>query len=122
MEIQKWANVKCGITLFPQTDSHLRHYLHLIENKPRYPVIFDSNGVVLSMPPIINGKFISDSFMLLLLFCESGCPIETLLHNVGYSGHSGQLSLAISVSKWYKADFCSTTIDGLPYTNRTPFL
>uniref|UniRef100_A0A803V0Y6 Phenylalanine--tRNA ligase beta subunit n=1 Tax=Ficedula albicollis TaxID=59894 RepID=A0A803V0Y6_FICAL len=38
-----------------RTDSHLRHYLHLIENKPRYPVIYDSNGVVLSMPPIING-------------------------------------------------------------------
>ncbi|KAI6063325.1 Phenylalanine--tRNA ligase beta subunit [Aix galericulata] len=38
-----------------RTDSHLRHYLHLIENKPVYPVIYDSNGVVLSMPPIING-------------------------------------------------------------------
>ncbi|NWR87610.1 SYFB ligase, partial [Furnarius figulus] len=38
-----------------RTDSHLRHYLPLIENKPRYPVIYDSNGVVLSMPPIING-------------------------------------------------------------------
>lgn len=50
---QKWNSV-CA--LFLQTDSHLRHYLHLIENKPRYPVIYDSNGVVLSMPPIINGK------------------------------------------------------------------
>uniref|UniRef100_A0A8C6ZU85 Phenylalanine--tRNA ligase beta subunit n=1 Tax=Nothoprocta perdicaria TaxID=30464 RepID=A0A8C6ZU85_NOTPE len=38
-----------------RTDSHLRHYLHLIENKPLYPIIYDSNGVVLSMPPIING-------------------------------------------------------------------
>lgn len=39
-----------------QTDSHLRHYLHIIEDKPVYPVIYDSNGVVLSMPPIINGE------------------------------------------------------------------
>jgi hypothetical protein len=39
-----------------QTDSHLRHYLHIIEDKPAYPVIYDSNGVVLSMPPIINGE------------------------------------------------------------------
>uniref|UniRef100_A0A8C4J237 Phenylalanine--tRNA ligase beta subunit n=1 Tax=Dromaius novaehollandiae TaxID=8790 RepID=A0A8C4J237_DRONO len=39
-----------------RTDSHLRHYLHLIENKPLYPIIYDSNGVVLSMPPIINGE------------------------------------------------------------------
>ncbi|KAM8804923.1 SYFB ligase, partial [Eudromia elegans] len=38
-----------------RTDSHLRHYLHLIEDKPLYPVIYDSKGVVLSMPPIING-------------------------------------------------------------------
>ncbi|XP_059803648.1 phenylalanine--tRNA ligase beta subunit isoform X1 [Hypanus sabinus] len=38
-----------------RTDSHLRHYLHIIEDKPVYPVIYDSNGIVLSMPPIING-------------------------------------------------------------------
>ncbi|KAK0134295.1 Phenylalanine--tRNA ligase beta subunit [Merluccius polli] len=38
-----------------KTDSQLRHYLHIIEDKSAYPVIYDSNGVVLSMPPIING-------------------------------------------------------------------
>uniref|UniRef100_A0A8C2Z4V5 Phenylalanine--tRNA ligase beta subunit n=1 Tax=Cyclopterus lumpus TaxID=8103 RepID=A0A8C2Z4V5_CYCLU len=38
-----------------KTDSHLKHFLHIIEDKPAYPVIYDSNGVVLSMPPIING-------------------------------------------------------------------
>ncbi|KAJ4936086.1 hypothetical protein JOQ06_017610 [Pogonophryne albipinna] len=38
-----------------KTDSHLRHYLHIIEDKPLYPVIYDCNGIVLSMPPIING-------------------------------------------------------------------
>uniref|UniRef100_A0A8C8CFC6 Phenylalanine--tRNA ligase beta subunit n=1 Tax=Oncorhynchus tshawytscha TaxID=74940 RepID=A0A8C8CFC6_ONCTS len=37
-----------------KTDSHLRHYLHIIEDKPVYPVIYDSNNIVLSMPPIIN--------------------------------------------------------------------
>ncbi|XP_071479166.1 phenylalanine--tRNA ligase beta subunit-like [Diadema antillarum] len=37
-------------------DSHLRHYLPIIRDKPVYPVILDSNGVVLSMPPIINGN------------------------------------------------------------------
>uniref|UniRef100_A0AAQ5ZSE7 Phenylalanine--tRNA ligase beta subunit n=1 Tax=Amphiprion ocellaris TaxID=80972 RepID=A0AAQ5ZSE7_AMPOC len=40
-----------------KTDSHLRHYLHIIEDKPVYPIIYDSNGIVLSMPPIINGEF-----------------------------------------------------------------
>uniref|UniRef100_A0A672NFS6 Phenylalanine--tRNA ligase beta subunit n=1 Tax=Sinocyclocheilus grahami TaxID=75366 RepID=A0A672NFS6_SINGR len=38
-----------------KTDGHLRHYLHIIENEPLYPIIYDSNGIVLSMPPIING-------------------------------------------------------------------
>ncbi|XP_043114657.1 LOW QUALITY PROTEIN: phenylalanine--tRNA ligase beta subunit [Puntigrus tetrazona] len=38
-----------------KADSHLRHYLHIIENEPLYPIIYDSNGIVLSMPPIING-------------------------------------------------------------------
>ncbi|XP_070609392.1 phenylalanine--tRNA ligase beta subunit isoform X2 [Erythrolamprus reginae] len=39
-----------------RTDSHLKHYLPIIENESLYPVIYDSNGVVLSMPPIINGE------------------------------------------------------------------
>lgn len=39
-----------------KSDSHLRHYLHIIENEPLYPIIYDSNGIVLSMPPIINGN------------------------------------------------------------------
>mmetsp|Transcript_6560 Transcript_6560/g.5890 ORF Transcript_6560/g.5890 Transcript_6560/m.5890 type:complete len:320 (-) Transcript_6560:663-1622(-) len=34
----------------------LREYLHIIENSEVYPVIYDSNGVVLSLPPIINGE------------------------------------------------------------------
>lgn len=38
-----------------KTDSHLKQYLPIIEDKPLYPIIYDSNGVVLSMPPIING-------------------------------------------------------------------
>ena len=40
-----------------QSDNHLKHYLHIIEDEPVYPIIYDSNGVVLSMPPIINGKY-----------------------------------------------------------------
>ncbi|XP_022085574.1 phenylalanine--tRNA ligase beta subunit-like [Acanthaster planci] len=36
-------------------DSHLRHYLPIIRDKPVYPILYDRNNVVLSMPPIING-------------------------------------------------------------------
>lgn len=40
---------------FYSKESHLKPYLSIIRDKPVYPVIYDSNGIVLSMPPIING-------------------------------------------------------------------
>jgi phenylalanyl-tRNA synthetase beta chain len=39
-----------------ENDKHLGKYLHIIRDKPVYPVIYDSNRTVLSMPPIINGN------------------------------------------------------------------
>ncbi|KAG7215135.1 hypothetical protein INR49_022746 [Caranx melampygus] len=48
----------------------LRHYLHIIEDKPVYPVIYDSNGVVLSMPPIINGDHSKISLKTKNVFIE----------------------------------------------------
>ncbi|XP_026745760.1 phenylalanine--tRNA ligase beta subunit isoform X1 [Trichoplusia ni] len=37
------------------THAQLKQYLGIIKESPVYPVIKDKNGVVLSMPPIING-------------------------------------------------------------------
>jgi len=37
-------------------DLHLRQFLPIIRDSPVYPVIYDVNRVVLSMPPIINGN------------------------------------------------------------------
>jgi phenylalanyl-tRNA synthetase beta chain len=37
-------------------DTHLGPFLDIIKDKPHYPVIIDKNGVVLSLPPIINGE------------------------------------------------------------------
>jgi len=37
-------------------DSHLKAYLPIIQHKEFYPVITDSNNIVLSLPPIINGE------------------------------------------------------------------
>ena len=34
----------------------MKQYLGIIRDSPVYPVISDANGVVLSMPPIINGN------------------------------------------------------------------
>lgn len=38
-----------------QKDKHLGKYLHIIRDSPVYPVIYDANRVVCSLPPIING-------------------------------------------------------------------
>nr|CAB3463946.1 unnamed protein product [Digitaria exilis] len=40
---------------FYKSDMKLKKFLHIIENSPVYPVIYDSNRTVLSLPPIING-------------------------------------------------------------------
>jgi phenylalanyl-tRNA synthetase beta chain len=38
------------------TDLKLKEYLDLLRPFPVYPVLYDSKGVVLSLPPIINGE------------------------------------------------------------------
>lgn len=40
---------------FYENDKHLGRYLQIIRDKPVYPVIYDSQRIVCSMPPIING-------------------------------------------------------------------
>ncbi|KHO00824.1 phenylalanyl-tRNA synthetase, beta subunit [Metarhizium album ARSEF 1941] len=40
---------------FYETDRHLGRYLHIIRDAPVYPVIYDANRIVCSLPPIING-------------------------------------------------------------------
>lgn len=37
-----------------QEDKHLGKFLHIIRDSPVYPVIYDANRVVCSLPPIIN--------------------------------------------------------------------
>ena len=32
----------------------LKKFLHIIENKPLFPVFYDAKRTVLSLPPIIN--------------------------------------------------------------------
>jgi len=39
-----------------KANSHLKPYLHITENAPLHPVIYDSQGIVCSLPPIINGE------------------------------------------------------------------
>ncbi|KAM9887477.1 hypothetical protein OXX79_013606, partial [Metschnikowia pulcherrima] len=41
---------------FYEKDKNLGKYLHIIRDSPVYPVIFDSNRTVCSLPPIINSN------------------------------------------------------------------
>ncbi|KAK4189115.1 putative phenylalanyl-tRNA synthetase beta chain [Podospora australis] len=41
---------------FYENDRHLGRYLHILKDKPVYPVILDANKNVCSLPPIINSE------------------------------------------------------------------
>lgn len=43
------------MTLYDQ-DRHLSKFLHIIRDAPGYPIIYDKQDRVLSMPPIINSQ------------------------------------------------------------------
>ncbi|XGW08372.1 hypothetical protein V3C99_011026 [Haemonchus contortus] len=56
---------------FYSTDSHLKPYLPIIRDKERYPVIYDANGIVCSMPPIINGEHSKITLQTKNIFIEA---------------------------------------------------
>ncbi|KAK4225474.1 putative phenylalanyl-tRNA synthetase beta chain [Podospora fimiseda] len=41
---------------FYENDRHLGRYLHILRDKPVYPVILDANRTICSLPPIINSE------------------------------------------------------------------
>ncbi|KAK7250886.1 hypothetical protein RIF29_33628 [Crotalaria pallida] len=40
---------------FYKSDMKLKKFLHIIEDSPVFPVLYDHKRMVLSLPPIING-------------------------------------------------------------------
>ncbi|KAJ3427599.1 phenylalanine--tRNA ligase beta subunit [Anaeramoeba flamelloides] len=55
---------------FYENDLKLKHYLHLIRDSSVYPVIYDKNRTVLSLPPIINGEHSKISLKTKNVFIE----------------------------------------------------
>jgi len=55
------------------TDSHLKAYLPIIRDSPVYPVIYDANNVVLSLPPIINSEHSKITLNTKNVFIECTC-------------------------------------------------
>ena len=45
-----------GLMSILKDDPKLCKYLYLLEGKEKYPVMMDSNGVIMSLPPIINSQ------------------------------------------------------------------
>ena len=45
-----------GLMSILKEDPKLGKYLYLLEGKQKYPVMMDSNGVIMSLPPIINSQ------------------------------------------------------------------
>ena len=60
-----------------KSDLALRGYLKILENEPLYPVIYDSQGIVCSMPPIINGDHSKMSANTKNIFIECTATDET---------------------------------------------
>ncbi|KAK9061820.1 hypothetical protein SSX86_019003 [Deinandra increscens subsp. villosa] len=55
---------------FYKSDMKLKKYLHIIEDSPVFPVIYDRNRIVLSLPPIINGAHSAISLKTKNVFIE----------------------------------------------------
>ncbi|XP_076174301.1 phenylalanine--tRNA ligase beta subunit isoform X2 [Ptiloglossa arizonensis] len=45
-----------GIMDLYANHAQLKQYLHIIQDSPVFPIVQDSNGIILSLPPIINGN------------------------------------------------------------------
>ena len=64
-----------------EEDRHLNKYLPIIRDSPVYPVIFDKNRVVCSLPPIINGEHSKISLNTRDVLIEMTATDETRLEN-----------------------------------------
>lgn len=69
---------------FYENDKHLGKYLHIIRDKPVYPVIYDSQRIVCSMPPIINGNHSKISVNTTNVFIEMTATDRTKLEVVNH--------------------------------------
>ncbi|KAN0062029.1 phenylalanine--tRNA ligase subunit beta [Thecaphora frezii] len=62
-----------------ESDKHLSRYLHIIRDSPVYPIIYDQNRQVLSMPPIINSNHSKITLDTKNVFIDTTATDETKL-------------------------------------------
>lgn len=76
-QTQKFTGDK--LMSFYETDRQLGRYLHIIRDKDVYPVIYDANRVVCSLPPIINSEHSKITLNTKNVFIEITATDETKL-------------------------------------------
>lgn len=81
---------------FYDKDKHLGRYLHIIRDSPVYPVIYDSNHNVCSLPPIINGNLSKITLDTKNVFIEVTATDKTKLEIV--------INIVVSMFSQYTSD------------------
>ncbi|KAC9800217.1 hypothetical protein E3N88_45234 [Mikania micrantha] len=76
---------------FYKSDLKLKKFLHIIEDSPVFPVIYDRNRTVLSLPPIINGAHSAISLQTKNVFIE--CTATDLTKAKMFFEHNGQVTM-----------------------------
>lgn len=69
---------------FYEKDKHLSRYLHIIRDSPVYPIIYDKNRQVLSMPPIINSNHSKITLKTTNVFIDITATDKTKLEIVNH--------------------------------------
>lgn len=62
-----------------QSEKHLSQYLHIIKDSPVFPILYDKNKTVLSMPPIINSEHSKITLNTRNIFIDVTATDETKL-------------------------------------------
>ena len=61
----------------PEQKNNLGRFVHIIENSPVFPVVFDSEGTVCSLPPLINSEHSKISLKTKNIFIEATATDKT---------------------------------------------
>ncbi|KAF1842836.1 phenylalanyl-tRNA synthetase [Cucurbitaria berberidis CBS 394.84] len=69
---------------FYEKDKHLGRFLHIVKDSPVYPVIYDSNRTVVSLPPIINSNHSKITLNTTNVFIEMTATDKTKLEVVSH--------------------------------------
>ena len=78
LEVGTWSN------MVEKKDKHLSRYLNIIRESPVYPVIFDANRTVCSLPPVINGNHSKISVKTKNIFIEITAVDKTKVEIVNH--------------------------------------